>query len=208
MSLLQQNETELDDAAKGEELTKGTSNIGKAVIVSTIALSIAAFVYIYAGEKPPKATGEILNMWAHPIHTETSGFDASGAPMAKESFDQVFVFTQVRLHNQSDVPLFLENVLTNVTEPDKVHVDSSYAANKSDYDRIWVAYPNLQIPHGPALSPLDTEIQPGQTVEGTVVSAYQMTKQVWDARTGLDMTFVFRYQPSLKLTPHVPVIDR
>jgi hypothetical protein len=206
MSLLQQDKTELDDAAKGEELTKGTSNIGKAVIVATIALSIAAFVYIYAGEKPPKATGEILNIWAHPIHTETSGFDANGAPIAKESFDQVFVFTQVRLHNQSNIPLFLENVLTNLTEQDKIV--SSYAANKGDYDRIWVAYPSLQIPHGPALSPLDTEIQPGQTVEGTVVSAFKMTKQEWDARKGLDMTFVFRYQPSLKLTPHVPVIDR
>jgi hypothetical protein len=35
-----------------------------------------------------------------------------------------------------------------------------------------------------------------------------MTKQEWDARKGLDLTFSFRYQPSLKLTPKVPVIDR
>lgn len=207
MSLLQQDTTGLDDAAKGEELTKGTTNLGKAVIISTIALSIAAFVYVYANEKPPMATGEILNIWAHPIHTETSGFDANGAPMAKESFDQVFVFTQVRLHNQSKAPLFLINVLTNFTGQDG-NITLNYAANKMDYDRVWVAYPDIQVPHGPALSPLDTMIQPGQTVEGTVVSAFKMTKQEWDARKGLDMTYVFRYQPSLKLTPHVPVIDR
>ncbi len=208
MSLLQQDSTGLDDAAKGEELTKGTSQLGKAIIVSTIALSIAAFVYIYANEKPPVASGEILNVWAHPIHTETSGFDASGAPMAKESFDQVFVFTQVRLKNQSQGPLSLVNVITNMTEQDETHVDSSYSAPKSDYDRIWVAYPDLPIPHGPGLSPLDTVIQPGQTVEGTVVSAYKMTMQQWDARKDLDLTFSFRYQPVLKLTPHLPVIDR
>lgn len=206
MSLLQQDTTELDDAAKGEEYTKGTTQLGKAVIVSTIALSIAAFVYIYSNRTTPMATGEILNMWAHPIHTQTSGFDANGAPMAKEDFDQVFVFSQVRLHNQSNAPLVLVNVLTDMTEPDTIN--SSYAANKMDYDRIWVAYPDLQVPHGPALSPLDTLIEPGQTVEGTVVSAFKMTKQEWDARKGLDLTFHFRYQPSLKLTPTAPVIDR
>jgi hypothetical protein len=206
MSLLQQDTTELDDAAMGEEYTKGTTQLGKAVIISTIALSIAAFVYVYANTKPPVATGEILNVWAHPLHTETSGIDANGAPMARESFDQVFVFTQVRLHNQSSGPLFLINVLTNMTAQDSI--SSSYAANKMDYDRFFVAYPDTQIPHGPALSPLDTVIQPGQTVEGTLVSAYKMTKQEWDARKGLDLTFSFRYQPSLKLTPKVPVIDR
>jgi hypothetical protein len=207
MSLLQQDTTELDDAAKGEEFTKGTTHLGKAVIISTIALSIAAFIYIYANEKPPMATGEILNMWAHPIHTETSGFDANGAPMAKESFDQVFVFTQVRLHNQSKGPLFLINALTNFTGQDG-NITMNYAANKADYDRVWVAYPDLQVPHGPALSPLDTVIEPGQTVEGTIVSAFKMTKQEWDARKGLDLSFSFRYQPSLKLTPKAPVIDR
>jgi hypothetical protein len=207
MSLLQQDSTELDDAAKGEELTRGTSNLGKAVIISTIALSIAAFVYVYTGEKPPMATGQIVNVWAYPIHTETSGFDANGAPMPKESFDQMFVFTQVRLHNQSQTPLFLINVLTNTTGQDK-NITSSYAANKADFDRIWVAYPNIPVPHGPALSPLDTAIQPGQTVEGTFVSAFKMTRQDWDARQGLDWNFVFRYQPSLKVTSHVPVIDR
>lgn len=207
MSLLQQDTTGLDDAAKGEEFTKGSSNLLKASIISTIALSIAAFVYVWANEKPPVATGEILNVWAHPIHTETSGFDANGAPMAKESFDQVFVFTQVRLHNQSNGPLFLINALTNFTGQDG-NITMNYAANKSDYDRIWVAYPDLQVPHGPALSPLDTVIQPGETVEGTIVSAFKMTKQQWDTRKGLDLSFSFRYQPSLKLTPKVPVIDR
>jgi hypothetical protein len=207
MSLLQQDVTELDDAAKGEELTKGTSNLGKAIIISTIALSIAAFVYVYSGEKPPKATGEVLNIWAHPIHTDTSGFDANGAPMAKESFDQVWVFSQVRLHNQSDVPLFLINALTNFTGQDG-NITMNYAANKGDYERFFVAYPDTGVPHGPVLSPLDTVIQPGQTVEGTIVSAFKMTKQDFDARKGLDLTFSFRYQPSLKLTPKVPVIDR
>jgi hypothetical protein len=207
MSLLQQNSSELDDAAKGEELTKGTSHVLWAAVAATIVVSIAIAVYVLAGQKPPMVRGQILAVWDHPQHTTTSGFDASGAPMAQETVDQMFVFAKVTLHNQTDHPIFLTNVLTNVTLPDGIH--SSYAANKTDYDRLFVAYPNLQVTHGPAISTLDTEIGPGQTVEGEFVSAFRdMTKQQWDTRKKLDFTFYFRYQPSLVLTPQLPVIDQ
>ena len=206
MSLLQQDSTELDDAARGEELTKGSSHVVIATIVAAVIVGAAIAIYVIAGQKPPVATGEIVAVWAHPQHTETSGLDASGAPMPKEIVDQVMVFTHVKLHNQSDHPLFLSNVTTNVTLPDGIH--SSYAANKGDYDRVFVAYPNLPVPHLTPISPLDTEIDAGQTVEGTFLSAFKMTKQEWDARKKLDYTFAFRYQPNLELTPQVPVTEQ
>jgi len=145
-------------------------------------------------------------VWAHPQHTETSGFDANGAPMPKEEVDQVMVFTKVRLHNQSNFPLFLTNVVTNATLSDGIH--SSYAANKSDYDRIYLAYPDLPVPHDQGLSPLDTTLQPGQTVEASFVSSFRMTKQEWDGHTKLDYTFTFRYQPNLTVTPHVAITEQ
>jgi hypothetical protein len=206
MSLLQQDSTEPDDAARGEELTKGSSHVVWAAIIATLVVSIAIAIYVIAEQKPPIATGEIVAVWAHPQHTETSGFDASGAPMPKEIVDQVMVFTQVRLHNQSDHPLFLSNVLTNVTLNDGIH--SSYAANKADYDRIFIAYPNIPVPHNAPISPLDTTLEPGQTVEGTFVSAFRMTKQEWDARKKLDYTFSFRYQPSMELAPHMAITEQ
>jgi hypothetical protein len=204
MSLLHQEE--LDDAAKGEELTRGTSHVVIAAIIAGAVVSIAIAIYVIAGQKPPIATGDIEAIWAHPQHTETSGFDASGAPMPKESVDQVMVFTTVKIHNQSSFPLFLANVTTNVTLDDGIH--SSYAANKGDYERIFVAYPDIPVPHNPALSPLDTAISPGQTVEGTFVSAFKMTQQQWDARKKLDYTFDFRYQPAFTLAPHVTITER
>ncbi len=203
MSLLQHDSVELDDAARGEELTRGTSHVVWAAISATVVVSIAIAIYIIAGQKPPIATGDILAVWVHPQHTETSGLDANGAPMPKEEVDQVMVFTKVRLHNQSKFPLFLNNVLTNITMDDGVH--SSYAANKGDYERTFVAYPDMTVPHGPAISPLDTEIDPGQSVEGTFVSAFRLTKQQWDAGKKLDYTFSFRYQPNVVVTPHVPI---
>jgi hypothetical protein len=205
MSLLQHDNAELDDAARGEEFTKGTSHVAIASVIATIVVSLAIAAYVIGGQKPPVVTGEILSITAHPMHTETSGYDANGAPVPRETFDQVYVFTRVRLHNKMDGPLFLSNILTNATLPDGIH--SSYAASGSDYERIFLAYPGLPVPHDKALPP-DTTIVAGQAVEGTVVSAFKLTKEQWDARKDLSFTFAFRYQPSLVLAPHLTVIDR
>src|SRR5579862_9561865 len=102
MSLLnQETRQELDDAARGEEFTKGTSHILWASLAAAVVVTIAIAIYVISGQKPPVATGEVLEIWAHPMHTVTPGFDASGSPMSQETFDQVLVFTKVRLHNQS-----------------------------------------------------------------------------------------------------------
>jgi hypothetical protein len=196
----------MDDAARGEELTRGSSHVVWAAIAATVVVSIAIGTYMFVEQTPPAATGEVVAIWAHPQHTETSGLDASGAPMPKEEVDQVMVFTEVKLENHTSHPLYLANVLTNATLADGIH--SSYAANVGDYQRIFVAYPNIPVPHNAPLSPLDTTINPGQTVDGTFVSAFKMTKQDWDARTKLDYTFSFRYQPALTVAPQVPITEQ
>ena len=203
MSLLQHDSSRLDDAARGEELTKGTGNPILATVFAAVVVSLAIAIYFISGIKPPAITGEIEQVWVHPQHTESSGFDANGAPMAKESFDQVYVFAQVKLHNQSPNPLFLHNIMTNATMDDGIH--SSYAATATDYNRVLLAYPSMPAPHGNALSPQLT-INPGQTVEGSIVSAFRVTKEQWDARKNLDFTFGIQYQPSLTLAPQTAVI--
>lgn len=205
MSLLQQESPNLDDASRGEEFTKGSSHPVATAIFAAVLVSMAIGGYFLAGLKPPVMTGEIEQVWAHPQHTETSGFDANGAAMAKETYDQVYVFALVKLHNQTDKPLFLRNIMTNATLDDGIH--SSYAATAADYDRVFLAYPNMPVAHGKALSPQAT-INPGQTMEGTVVSAFRLTKEQWDARKDLNFTFGLQYQPSLVLAPHSAVTDQ
>jgi hypothetical protein len=205
MSLLQQDSSGLDDAALGEEFTKGSSHVIWASVIAGVVVTAAIAFYVIAGQKPPAATGDIEQVWVHPQHSETSGFDANGAAMAKETYDQIYVFTLVKLHNQSDTPLFLHNMMANATLDDGIH--SSYAATAVDYDRVFLAYPKMPVPHGKALSP-QTTIDPGQTVEGTMVSAFRLTKEQWDARKGLDFTFGIQYHPNLKLAPHTAVIDQ
>ncbi len=147
MSLLQQDSNQVDDAAKGEELTRGTSHVIWAAAAATVVVSIAIAIYVIAGQKPPISSGVILAVWAHSQHTTTSGLDASGAPIPQQNVDQIMVFTKVSLKNQTDHPIVLNNVMTNVTLDDGIH--SSYAANKGDYERIFVAYPDMPVPHGP-----------------------------------------------------------
>jgi len=121
MSLLHQESLEeVDDAARGEEFTKGSSHVVWASIAAVVLVTIAVVIYVIAGEKPPVATGEIVQVWAHPRHVETSGIDANGAPMAKQSFDQVLIFAHVKLRNQSKVPLYLEDVLANAKLGDSI----------------------------------------------------------------------------------------
>jgi hypothetical protein len=123
--------------------------------------------------------------------------------MAKESFDQIYVFAKVKPTNQSKEPLFLHSIMTNTKIGDDIH--TAYDATATDYDRVFLAYPNLTVPHGKGLSQ-ETTIPPGETVEGTIVSAFRLTKEQWDARKDLTFTFAIQYQPNLVLAPQVPVI--
>jgi hypothetical protein len=194
MSLLHEDRSTHDVAAQGEEYTKGSTHLIWAAGVATVLVTIAIAVYVWVGQKPPVAVGDIEQVWAHPIHTETSGFDAAGAAMPKESFDQVLVLTKVKLHNQSDKPLFLHQVMTNATLDD-------------GFDRLFKFYPELASLKSDSL-PNEATINAGQTLEGMFVSSFRLNKQQWDARKNLDFTFAFQFQPNLKLAPQSAVIEQ
>jgi hypothetical protein len=201
MSLLEQ---ETRDRA-GESYTRGTSHVILATVAAVVLVSIAVTLYVVIGEKPPAATGDILDVWAHPMHTETSGWDANGSAIPKEEIDQVLLFTHVRLHNQSKQPIFLHQVMANITLADGIH--TSYAAMPSDFERVFKAYPQLMQWHATPISP-DLTLQPGETKEGTFVCSFRMTKPDWDARKGLNYTFNFQYLPSLTLESKGAVTER
>ena len=189
----------------GEELTKGSSHVLVATVVAAVLVTVAIAAYVIAGQKAPMATGEIISVIAHPQHTESSGFDANGAPMVKESFDQMLVFTRVRMHNQSKDPLFIDKVQMDLTLADGIH--SAFARTPGEYDQVFLAYPGIPVPHDSAL-PLNATIEPGQTIEGTFVTNYGVSKAQFDARTGLGYTVSFRYQPSLVLAPKSPITEQ
>jgi len=198
MSLLQQDSQGQDDAARGEEFTKGSSNVVLPSIIAVVVVAIAIFLYAWLGEKPNPAIGEVTNVIAHPMHRETSGFDAAGAAMPKDVFEQVLVFAHVKLHNRTKEPLFLHQVMINVTLDDGIH--TSYVAAPTEYERAFMGYPEIAALHGKPLAS-ELTVEGGQTVEGDILASFRLSRQEWDARKGLDFTFGFRYQPVLKVTP-------
>jgi erythromycin esterase-like protein len=206
MSLLhQESEEELDVVARGEAFTKGSSHIVWASLSAVVLVSIIIAVYMFVLEKPPVARGEIVQVWAHPRHIVTSEFDANGEAKAQQSFDQVLVFAHVKLTNQSKVPIYLENVLANTKLADGTLSVSSGSAGQ--YEEAFLAYPELAALRSNALSPR-AAIAPGESVDGNLLWALNLTKQEWDARKSLDFTFKFHYQASLMLAPHSAVTEQ
>ena len=134
---------------------------------------MAIFLYVKLGEKPPVAAGEVTNVQAHQMHRETSAFDAAGAAMPQEKFDQVLVFAHVKLRNQSKVPLFLHQAMVNVTLDDGIH--TSYAATPTDYERAFKGFPELAPFHGNPL-PSEPTLQPGQSLEGDILASFRLDK--------------------------------
>jgi hypothetical protein len=206
MSLLRhESEEEIDDTALGEEYTKGSSHMVWAVVIAAVLISIAIAVFVFAGEKPPIASGEIVQVWAHPSHVVTSGFDANGEAMAKESFDQVLIFAHIKLRNQSQNQLNLDDILANAKLGDGTL--SVSAGSASQFQEVFLVYPELAALHTSVLPP-HTILAPGQTLDGTAFWAVRLSKSEWDARQELNFTFRFQYQPSLVLAPHSAIIEK
>jgi hypothetical protein len=196
MSLLQQAANQKNDAASGESFTKGSSHIVWATVVAAIVVTVAITAYVISGQKPPAATGQILDVWVHPMHSVSAGFDANGAIVPQESIDQILVFAHVKIMNQSKERIFLHQIMTNVTLPDGIR--SSYAAMPKDYERLFVAYPQMAPMHSNTISP-DTTLEPGDFADGTFVCSFSMSKEDWDKRKDLSFSFAFRYLPQLTL---------
>jgi hypothetical protein len=206
MSLLHQEPgQEIDDAARGESFTKGSSHVVWATVIAVVLVSLTIGFYAWTGQKRPVVSGEVVQVWAHPHHVQTSGYDAAGAPMAVDVFDEVLVFAHIELENQTKDPLYLQDILANATLGDGIL--SVSAGNTAQFEEVFLAYPELAALHSNALS-RRTMIAPGQKLDGTAFWAIRRTRQEWDARKDLNFTFSFQYQSSVTLAPHTPVIEQ
>jgi hypothetical protein len=106
--------------------------------------------------------------------------DANGDTKSRESFDQVLLFAHVKLHNQSNVPLILQDVLANVRLADGVPLSVS-PGSVAQFEEAFLAFPKLDASHGKPLAH-HTVLEPGQSVDGTVLWVFRLTKHQWDAR--------------------------
>ncbi len=154
--------------------------------------------YVYFNQKPPVVVGEILHLTAYPIHRDAKAnqFATQSVAPVESKFDEVIIIADVRLHNQSEGPVFLSDMSALLKLP--TEEDRSLAAMLSDYNRVFIAYPQLApMKQQPLLR--DTTIPAGTTAEGQLVFNYPITKEVWDTRRSLDITLSFLHQKDVVL---------
>jgi hypothetical protein len=177
------------------ESTKRTLLI---ILTAIIIVVVVTALYVYTGEKPPAATGQIVSLEIFPIHSQLRvGEGAQGLQGGMETYDQLLVLAQVKIHNQANIPLFLRDISANLDLSNGSSQRSS-AASRNDFQNVFVAYPQLAS-FKQAPLPYDLTLQPGQTAEGLVVFHYPITKNEWDGRRSFHAVISFQYQEDLLL---------
>jgi len=170
----------------------------KTLVIATIVVSIAIGLYVYFGQRPPVASGEVLSTTLYPVHTMVnSGGGSEGMAGAAEYYDQLLILAKVRVKNQTDIPLFMQDISSTIKLPDGSEQENVSAGNH-DMDRVFQAYPSLAYLRADSIR-RDTTLAPGQSVEGLEIFNYPITKDQWDKLQTAKVVVLFMHQKNLEL---------
>jgi hypothetical protein len=179
------------------EETKSASNAWLTVGAAFVIVVLAIAAYVYFNDKPPVHAGQVLSVNVYPIHRDFKAGDSTeGLAGQGDTYDELLVLADVRIENQTTIPLFLHDMWGVVDLQNEE--DRSLAASQSDFTKVFTAYPDLRPLRKDPLQ-RDLTLQPGQQVEGMMVFNYQISKEQWDARSGMDLTVSFLHQKPLLL---------
>jgi hypothetical protein len=193
------SESRLQPLALARAESGGGGGLLAKILIAVVVVVLAVGAAFYFSTKPAVATGEVTHVNIYPIH-RVSNAALNAEPRAakvENTFDQVVVLAQVRLQNRSKIPIYLSDISAVLVLPNEE--DRSFAANPTNYNRLFLAYPELAaLRQQPLLR--DAAIPPGETVEGQLLFNYPITQDQWNARKSLDLTISFIHQPDLTLT--------
>jgi len=116
-------------------------------------------------------------------------------PVAQGGIDAVYfsepagmtngmVLMQVTLRNVGSKTLYIKSIKANLKTDQDLSDD---AASPSDYDRYFMAYPELK-EHTAQPLVVEAKIAPGAEQKGTVLVSFPVTKEQFDARKDLNVT--------------------
>jgi hypothetical protein len=170
----------------------------KTLIIAAVVVSIAIGLYVYLGQKPPVASGSILTMNLYPVHTlVNSGGGADGMQGSGEYYDQLLILTKIKITNQTDIPLFLQDISSTIKLPDGSEQTNVTASDK-DMDRVFQAYPSLAYLRSDSIH-RDITLSPGQSVQGLAVFNYPITQEQWNTLQSAKVVVSFMHQKNLEL---------
>lgn len=160
------------------------------IAVAAVVVSLFIAAYFYFGQQKPVAIGSVTHIDLYPIHSvmgDPQG--AMGMAGQAEQYDQLIVFAHADVHNQSQVPLSITEIVGNVTLSDSTQ-PTSPAVGQNDVNRLFSAYPKIASLRSASLLN-DTTIAPGATASGLLIFNYSMSKAQWDQRKLFDLSVSF-----------------
>jgi hypothetical protein len=171
----------------------------KTIVIAFVAVSIAIGLYVWIEEKPPVARGDILTMNLYPVHTliNNGGGGDTGMPGNAEYYDQLLILAKVKVTNQTDIPLFMQDISAAIKMPDGSDQVNVTASDK-DMDRVFQAYPSLGYLRTASI-PRDTTLTPGQSVQGLAIFNFPITKEQWDTLQTAKVVVSFMHQKNLEV---------
>ncbi len=171
----------------------------KTLAIAFIVVSIALALYVYLGQKPPVASGEVLASTVYPVHATINNGAGGNDGMAgsSESIDQVIILTKIRIRNQTDIPLFMLDIGSAIKLPDGSE-QTNVAASDQDMKRVFEAYPSLSYLRADPIH-RDITLSPGQAAEGLAIFNYPITKDQWDKLQTAKVVVQFMHQKNLEL---------
>jgi hypothetical protein len=170
----------------------------KTLVIATVAVSLAIAAYVYLGQKPPVASGAVLTVNLHPVHTlVNSGGGPDGMQGAGEYYDQLLILAKIKITNQTDIPLFLQDVSSTIKLVDGSEQTNTTASDK-DMERVFQAYPALSYLKSDPIR-RDITLSPGQSVQGLVIFNYPITQQQWDSLQSAKVVVSFMHQKNLEI---------
>lgn len=159
------------------------------VIIAVVVVLGAIAAYVYLGRAPEPYQGKILSMNVYPIHHDlTEHTTTEGIGGQNETYDEILLFANVTVKNTAKIPLYLQNVWSNVNLPDQN--EQADAVSLADFKKVFIAYPDTKQYEKPPLPP-NLTLQPGQEAQGMVIFSYQINQKQWESAKAMTVSLGF-----------------
>jgi hypothetical protein len=143
----------------------------------------------------PPAAPVAIALVAVAIVVGTIAYVFRAKPVAQGRIDAVFfsepanmtngmVLLQVTLRNVGSKTLYIKTIKADLKTDQELSDD---AASPSDYDRYFMAYPDLK-EHSTQPLVVEMKIPPGAEQKGTVLVSFPVTKEQFETRKDLNVT--------------------
>ncbi len=182
-----------------------SSNLRKLLLIGLVVAAVlaAAFLVFYHHENHAPLEATATKVLTLPLHTVYSGRVKGevGAIAPDQTEDSLYIVPLLRIHNRSDVPLFLKDITSTVTLGDG-RDDPGRLIGARDRARLQQLVPGitplLKQANLPALDP-EAQIAPNATAEGYAIFLYAMPSTEWDHRQAGTVRIDFYHQDAVTI---------